>query len=118
MKTIQVTRELLRKACKTENWNFLDKLLETDNSMIDDEFMFSDIYGDYWGLLMECIYRNSSEGVTILLKHGANREIGRWGDNSPQSPHEAAAENLLIIQLLETAEPPKYHREKDPKIPE
>lgn len=94
-----VSRADLKSACEAENWDLLDKLLELDRALIDDNSLFTDTWGEWWGLLMEVIRRNSEDGLKVLLKHGANRELATWGDGIPHTPAEAAEgkENLLAL---------------------
>ena len=53
-----VTRAHLKKACDTRNWDLLDKLLELSERDIDDKSYYTDTWGEWWGLLLECVYGN------------------------------------------------------------
>lgn len=66
---------------------------------------------------MEVIYRGSPDGLRVLLKHGANRDVGRWGDGMPQSPLEAAVDQPEILTLLQDPARPTYNRQTDPPLP-
>ena len=111
-----VSRSQLKAACEQENWDLLDLLLETDATQLDDKALFTDTWGEWWGLLMEVIYRGSPDGLLVLLKHGANRDVGRWGDGMPQSPLEAAADQPEILTLLQDPARPAYNRQTDPPL--
>lgn len=95
----------------------LDLLLETDATHLNEKALFTDTWGDWWGLLMEVIYRKAPDGLRVLLKHGANRDTGRWGDGMPQSPLEAAGGEPDILALLQEAARPAYSRQTDPPLP-
>jgi hypothetical protein len=113
----QVTRAHLKNACDQRNGDLLDKLLEIDNNYIDDSAFYTDSWGEWWGLLLECVYDNWADGVCILLKHGANRRQGNWGDGIPITPKEVAADKPGILQLLKSRERPSYVRLTDPPLP-
>lgn len=112
-----ISRSQLKAACEQEDWDLLDLLLETDATHIDDNALFTDTWGDWWGLLMEVICRNSRDGVRVLLKHGAKRDAGLWGDGMPQTPLEAAEGKPEIIALLLDPARPEYSRKTDPPLP-
>jgi hypothetical protein len=112
-----VSRSQLKAACEQENWDLLDLLLETDATHLNDKALFTDTWGDWWGLLMEVIYRKSLDGLRVLLKHGANRDAGRWGDGIPQSPVEAAEGKPEMISLLQEPARPFFSRQLDPPLP-
>lgn len=95
----------------------LDLLLETDGTHIDDNALFTDTWGEWWGLLMEAIYRQACDGVRVLLKHGANPDVGRWGDGVPQTPLEAAEGKPEIMALLLEPVRPEYSRKTNPPLP-
>lgn len=114
---VSISRSQLKAACEQDNWDLLDLLLETDASHLNDKALFTDTWGDWWGLLMEVIYRKSPDGLRVLLKHGANRDTGRWGDSMPQSPLEAAAGEPDILALLQDPARPIYTRQTDPPLP-
>ena len=118
MVPIRITRAHLKLAVETQNWDLLDRLLEMDRKHMDDASYFTDTWGEWWGLLMECILREYETGVRILLKHGADRTVGTWGDCIPQTPLEAAKDNIAIAALLQEKGPPEYLRSSDPMIPE
>jgi hypothetical protein len=71
MAEFEVTRAHLKSAFDQENWDLLDKLLEIDCSRINDNTLFTDTWGDWWGMLVEAVYRRSTDAVSVLLKHGA-----------------------------------------------
>ena len=118
MNNFIVTRAHLKRACDEKAWDLLDKLLEIDRSHIDDKSLYTDTWGDWWGMLLECVYNNQIEGVRVLLSHGADRQIGRWGDGIPMSPIEAAAQKPAILALLTSQEPISYQRKNDPPLPD
>ena len=118
MTDFQVTRAHLKNACDSQNWDLLDKLLEISTKHIDDKAYYTDSWGEWWGLLLECVYRDDEEGVRVLLKHGADRDIGSWGDCIPRSPKEAAADKPVILSLLNANDRPEYSRKTDPPLPE
>ena len=113
-----MTRADLKKACDQKAWDLLDKLLEIDRSHIDDKSLYTDTWGDWWGMLLECVYNNQINGVRVLLSHGADKAIGRWGDGIPQTALEAAAEKPKILALLTQSEPIVYQRQSDPPLPQ
>jgi len=113
-----VTRAHLKNAVDNKDWDLLDLLLETDNSRIDDNSLFTDDWGDWWGMLMQCIFTNKITGVHILLKHGVNTSKGSWGDGIAMSPLEAAEKYPKILALLKGDIPAEYNRSKDVKLPE
>ncbi len=117
MTDFQVTRAHLKNACDSQNWDLLDKLLEISTKHIDDNALYTDTWGEWWGLLLECIYRDNEVGVRVLLKHGANKKVGSWGDCIPVSPKEAAAEKPDILSLLNNDMRPTYTRQTDPPLP-
>jgi hypothetical protein len=112
-----ISRSQLKAACEQENWDLLDLLLETDATHLNDKALFTDTWGDWWGLLMEVIYRKSPDGLRVLLKHGANRDTGRWGDGMPQSALEAAEGKPEILALLQDPARPTKSRQTDPPLP-
>ena len=115
-----VSRALLKKAIDHKNWDLLDKLLEIDPTHINDTSYYTDTWGEWWGLLYECVRKGQVNGVKILLKHGGNKEIGNWGDCIPMTPLEYAKEKKLseIIALLSTDNSPEYIRKSEPELPE
>ncbi len=119
MTNLQITRVHLKNAVDNKDWDLLDKLLEIDNSKINDASIYTDTWGEWWGLLVECIRHEYVDGVKILLKHGVKRKKGNWGDCISYSPLEEAKmkENKEIISLLKHKEKPTYSRKTEPKIP-
>lgn len=115
-----VTRNQLKTAVEKNQWDLLDKLLEIDSTHIDDKSMFTDTWGEWWGMLFECVGKNKVTGVKILLKHGAKRKLGNWGDCLPMTPLELARsqENQELVELLVTKKRPDYQRKTDPTLPE
>jgi hypothetical protein len=112
-----VTRAHLKTACENQNWDLLDKLLEIDKKHIDDNSLFTDTWGEWWGLLFHCIIRNYETGVKVLLKYGANKKKGNWGDCIPLTPIEAAKDKPPILKLLKSKQRPIYTRKTDPQLP-
>lgn len=117
MTDFKVTRAHLKSAFDQENWDLLDKLLETDSSGINDNSLFTDTWGDWWGMLLEAVYRRSAHAVSVLLKHGAQRDLARWGDGIPITALEAAEDKPEILALLQNPEAPVYVRKTDPDLP-
>jgi len=117
MTEFNVTRAHLKNACDSKNWDLLDKLLEISAKHIDDKALYTDTWGEWWGLLLECVHRDYENGVKALLKHGANKDIGSWGDCVPISPHEAAADKPDILAILNAETRPDYIRQTDPPLP-
>ena len=117
MTDFKVTRGHLKSAVDQENWDLLDKLLEIDNSLINDDSLFTDTWGDWWGMLLEAVYKQSVDGVRVLLKHGAQRNLPRWGDGMSMTPIEAAEDKPEILALLQNPEPPIYVRTTEPEVP-
>ncbi len=117
MTNFNVTRAHLKNAVEQRQWDLLDKLLEISTKHIDDNAYFTDTWGEWWGLLLECVLTNQEQGVRILLKHGANRKIGNWGDCIPMTPIEAAAGKPQILALLAGRDRPNYTRKTDPALP-
>ena len=115
-----MSRGLLKKAVEEENWDLLDKLLELDNSLVNDKSMFTDDWGEWWSMLYECCLLNKIDGVKVLLKHGAKRKLNAWGDGLCLSPEEVAEDkgHQEILGLLRSKARPEYQRQSDPEIPE
>lgn len=113
-----VTRAHLKTAFAAEQWDLLDKLLEIDNSSINDNALFTDTWGDWWGMLVEAVRRRSVDGVRVLLKHGAQRDLASWGDGVPFTAFEAAEDKPEILALLTSPKPPVYVRQTDPALSE
>ena len=117
MPDFAVTRAHLVSACQQRNWDLLDKLLDLDASRINDNALFTDTWGMWWGMLLECAATGAADGVRVLLKHGAQRDAASWGDGEVVAPLEAARENPEIVALLESPAPPVYVRKTDPPLP-
>jgi hypothetical protein len=117
MTDFKVTRGHLKCAVDQENWDLLDKLLEIDNSLINDNSLFTDTWGDWWGMLLEAVYKRSADGVRVLLKHGAQRDLARWGDGMSMTAMEAAEDNPEILALLQNPAPPNFVRKTEPELP-
>jgi hypothetical protein len=66
---------------------------------------------------MEVIYRKAPDGLRVLLKHGASRDAGRWGDGMPLSPLEAAADQPEMLTLLQDSARPTYIQQTNPPWP-
>jgi hypothetical protein len=111
------SRAQLQAACDQQQWALLDLLLERDSTHINDHAVYSDTWGDWWGFLLECVYQGHVDGVRVLLKHGADRKVGRWGDCIPESPLQAAERYPEILALLRDERRPTYVRPGDPLIP-
>ena len=116
----KVSRALLKKAVDQKNWDLLDKLLEINPKHLNDRSYYTDTWGEWWGLLFHCVMKNQVDGVKVLLKHGANKKIGNWGDCLPYTPLEYAQEHKMdeIVQLLTGQKPPEYTRQSEPELPE
>lgn len=113
---MKVSRAHLKKACDHRDWDLLDKLLELDNSNINDASLYTDTWGEWWGMLLECVYKNHVDGVKVLLKHGAKKSVGNWGDCIPTTPEEEAQSKPEILQLLKSKKRPEYIRKREPNI--
>lgn len=113
-----ITRAHLKSAVENQQWDLLDKMLELDASHINEKSYFTDNWGEWWGLLLECVRNGQEPGVRILLKHGADRRLGNWGDCLPETPLEAAAGKPEILALLKHKAAAAYKRKSDPPIPE
>ncbi len=118
MPDFKVTRAHLKQACDSGDWALLDRLLEISRAHINDASLYTDGWGEWWGLLLECVYRNQADGVRVLLKHGAKRKVKSWGDCIPVTPLEAAADKPAILALLRAKGRPHYARKSDPPLPE
>ncbi|MBX7220065.1 MAG: hypothetical protein K1Y36_08970 [Blastocatellia bacterium] len=117
MQPFTVTRAHLKTALDEQNWDLLDKLLEIDKTHLNDNALYTDTWGEWWGLLVEAVRTDSVTGVTILLHHGAERDVGTWGDCIPQTPLELAQDKPAIESLLRSAAKPDYLRRTDPPLP-
>ena len=116
MTEFSVTRAHLKNACAQRQWDLLDRLLEIDASGIDDKSLFTDTWGSWWGMLLECVMQKQIKGVQVLLARGANRGVAMWGDGFMTTPREAAEEQPEILALLD-AETVTYERKTDPELP-
>jgi hypothetical protein len=114
----KVTRAHLKTASDQQNWDLLDKLLEIDSSQINDNSLYTDTWGEWWGLLFETVRRASVDGLKVLLKHGAKRNLASWGDPGGNTPLQAARDKPEILALLQAGETPAYRRQTDPPLPE
>ncbi len=118
MSDFKVTRAHLKTACDQKNWDLLDKLLEIDSSQINDNSLYTDTWGAWWGMLLESAGSDSIEGVKVLLKHGARRDLASWGDGIEIAPLEIAKDKPEILALLQNSELPEYIRKTDPPLPQ
>ncbi len=113
------------------NLDLLDLLLEKDDQNINNNSMFTDTWGEWWGLLFQMVLNRSVEGVSLLLKNGAEPPIKNWGDCIEMAPVELAHDlldkaenqkdiNILkdIIELLQNPDSARYIRKTNPPIPE
>ncbi|MBX7210202.1 MAG: ankyrin repeat domain-containing protein [Verrucomicrobiaceae bacterium] len=114
----RITRAQLLQACKSSDADLLDKLLEIDASRINDNALFTDTWGSWWGMLVHAISANWIDGVKVLLKHNADRNAGTWGDGQTFTALEHAADNPEILALLQNPERPVYARVTDPPVPD
>ncbi len=112
-----VTRRHLKDACDAASWDLLDRLLELDRAAIDDDALYTDGWGDHWGLLVECVRQQRVDGVRVLLARGADRSRGSWGDGAAHTPLEVAEGNAPITALLLSATPVVYVRQSEPALP-
>ena len=118
MPDFKVTRAHLKSACDAKNWDLLDKLLEIDASGINDNSLYTDTWGIWWGLLMETARLGATDGVRVLLKHAAKRDLACWGDGIEQTPLEMAQDFPDIVALLTNTQTPGYVRTSDPPLPQ
>jgi hypothetical protein len=118
MAVFTVTRAQLKAACERQQWDLLDKLLEIDPSRIDDTAMFTDTWGVWWGMLFQAVATGATDGVRVLLKHGARRDVATWGDCEPETALERARATPEILALLQSDTIPTYERATDPPLPE
>ncbi len=116
MNQFTVTRAHLKLALDKKNWDLLDKLLEIDPTHINDKSLYTDTWGEWWGLLCQAASKGYTDGVRILLKHGADREQTTWGDALYQTPLELAHGRPKIIALLEDPARPTYTRKSEPDL--
>ena len=117
MPAFAVTRAHLIAACNSGNWDLLDKLLEIDNTHINDLAIYTDTWGEWWGLLQEAVRNNTVDGVRVLLKHGAKRDVESWGDGIAHPVLEVAEDKPAILALLQSPAIPAYVRGTDPQLP-
>ncbi len=115
-----ITRGHLKKAVDTKNWDLLDRLLEIDKTFIDDRKYYTDGWGAWYGLLIECIHQESTIGVKVLVKHGVDKTLGVWGDCEEVDPIQLARERKQdeILGILESSSIPVYERTTNPDIPD
>ncbi len=115
-----VPRGWLKRAVEQKNWALLDKLLEQDNSQVNDNRMFTDTWGEWWSMLFECVRLKQLTGIKILLKHGADPNLQSWGDCLPKSPLELAQEtsHQAMLEFLTGKTQATYERDHDPELPE
>lgn len=116
--TFKVTRAHLKDACDRGDWDLLDRFLELDRSSLDDNSLYTDGWGEWWGLLLETIRRGEEPGLRVLLKHGARRDLASWGDCEPRTPAAAAADHPRLLELLHLPGVPAYVRSSDPPLPD
>jgi hypothetical protein len=117
MSSFVVTRAHLKVACDQKHWALLDKLLAIDASSINDNSLYTDTWGSWWGMLLHCVMENQREGVQVLLAHGADPDLASWGDGIPVTPREEAQGKPQILPLFEQPEPVTYQRRSDPPLP-
>ncbi|MCC5945268.1 MAG: hypothetical protein JJT94_10055 [Bernardetiaceae bacterium] len=116
---IQITVAHLKKAVDARDADLLDKMLSINKSQINYKSAYTDSWGEWWGFLMEAVLNSWEDGVRVLLKHGAKRKQGAWGDGLNMTPIEVAEEknNQNILKLLKTQAKLTYERKTDPEIP-
>lgn len=114
----RTTRAQLLHACETSDADLLDKLLEIDASRINDNALFTDTWGSWWGMLVHAICAGWIDGVKVLLKHNADRNAETWGDGQTFTALEHAADNPEILALLQNPERPVFERVTDPPVPD
>ena len=114
----QVTRAHLKKACDQRDWDLLDKLLELDDKHINDNALFTDGWGEWWGLLYECVLSEQEDGVRVLLARGAKRHVSSWGDGLELTVLELAEEKPRLLALLQSKTPLTYVRQHEPRLPQ
>ncbi len=117
MPDFKVSRAHLKTACDQKNWDLLDKLLEIDASQINDNALYTDTWGLWWGLLHETVMNNAIDGVRVLLKHGAERSICSCGDGYLATAFEIAEDKPEITALLLDSRTPDYVRKTEPDLP-
>jgi hypothetical protein len=111
-----VLRSHLKAACDNRDWDLLDKLLEMDRSAIDDNSMYTDTWGEWWGMLSECVRKKQKQGVHVLLSRGANPDLESWGDCIPTSPKAMAMNDPNLAPLFSEGIE-CYKRETEPELP-
>lgn len=114
----KVTRGHLKHAFDQRHWDLLDKLLEIDSSRIDDNSLYTDTWGEWWGMLIEAARIRSVDAVRVLMKHGARSDATSWGDGMPHTAKEAAAGQPEILALLNKVDHAIFVRATDPVLPE
>jgi exopolysaccharide biosynthesis protein len=115
-----ITRGHLKKAVDTKNWDLLDKLLELDKTFINDRKYYTDGWGAWYGLLIECIHQESIDCVKVLVNHGVDKTLGVWGDCEEVDPIQFARDRKQdeILVILESNSIPLYTRATNPDIPD
>jgi exopolysaccharide biosynthesis protein len=115
-----ITRGHLKKAVDTKHWDLLDKMLEIDKTFINDRKYYTDGWGAWYGLLIECIHKESLDGVKVLIKHGVDKTLGVWGDCEEVDPIQFAKERKQgeILVILESDASVSYERKTNPAIPD
>lgn len=115
-----VTRAHLKRAVEQADWDLLDRLLELDPQLVNENNLFTDTWGTWYGALYECTIRQKLDGVRVLLKHGADPDLKCWGDCVPESPLEVAREGGFteLVDLLNGSVPAEYTRRTEPELPQ
>lgn len=57
--SIPSTRAHLKAACEAKQWDLLDKLLEFDATLIDDNALYTDTWGTWYGMLVCAVVREA-----------------------------------------------------------
>ena len=111
-----ITRAHFKRAIESQDWDLLDRLLELKPKAIHDNSLFTDTWGEWWGMLMECVLGGHSDGVRILLQHGANPDLASWGDCIPTTPREAARDKPAMLALIKAGHANRYTRKREPDL--
>lgn len=118
----RVARAHVVRAIESRDWDLLDQLLEQDPKHAKDRSLFTDTWGEWWGGLVECVRKGHTDGVRVMLKHGAKPTDSNWGDCCVESAIDIARERLPgghpIRELLERRMPATYSRHGDRALPE
>lgn len=112
-----VTRAGLKACCEQGRWDQLDQMLARDATLIDDDALFTDGWGLWWGMLFEAAAQGAVDGVRVLLRHGAQRDRGCWGDGEAMSPAQAAQDHPAVLALLQAPPAVEPPRAADPAWP-